>query len=130
MRILLDASAKPPLFRFSDEAGRPVSLFEIRITEVGESGPSWWLVHSDVSLEEAVALNLITAEEAEDAGVPVIRDITGDQTASLGVTIQELRYGLVPDGFQQRGSLRELKPNHLYELVASGPTVGELEFYA
>jgi hypothetical protein len=131
MNIQLDASAQPPLFRFSDHSGAPVALVEIRITEVGESRPSWWLIHRDLALDDAVLLNLLTSEEADRAGTPIIRDIRGKAKVPVPwwAPVGDLKYGEVPDGFQQRGSLGELKRGRLYQLTATGESIGELEFY-
>ena len=71
MKILLDSSSKPPAFHFSDDAGDPVKLIEVRITEVGESNPSWWLVHDDGWIEDAVKMHILTPEEAERAEIAV-----------------------------------------------------------
>jgi hypothetical protein len=128
MKIQLQASTKPPLFRFSGGNDEPVILAEIRITEVGQTEPSWWLVYDDGWLDDAVALNILTAKEAKRADVVVTRDI-GGPAATPGVQVDEVRYGQVPEGLKQNGSLHELKPNHLYHLVATGTTVGEVEFY-
>ena len=132
MNILLEPTATPPVFRFSSDAGGPVNLIEIRITEVGQVDPSWWLVHHDGWVAEGVDMHILTPEEAERAGIPVTRDIDGERgrlVDSIGIPITELRYGEVPDGFRQHGQLHELVPNHLYELLAIGSSVGELEFY-
>jgi hypothetical protein len=132
MNVLLDSSAQPPLFRFSTDVGGPVRLLEVRITELGEADPSWWLVHRDATIEDAVSINIMTAEEAERAGIPTVRNIENDLAhlvADIGVPVAELRYGEVPEGFKQQGSLQQLRQNRLYQLIAVGSTVGELEFY-
>jgi hypothetical protein len=132
MKILIEPASTPPVFRFSAEAGGPVNLIEIRITEVGQVDPSWWLVHHDGWIEEAVDMHILTREEAERAGIPVTRDVDGELgrlADSIGFPINQLRYGEVPDGFRQHGQLLELVPNHLYQLLAVGSSLGELEFY-
>ena len=132
MNIQLDALASPICFRFSSDDGKPVKLLEVRITEVGESEPSWWLVQHDATVEEAVELGIISAEEAARAGVVVTRRLGNGLerlVADIGVPVTELRYGQVPFGFRQHGSLKELRRNRLYELMAMSSTVEELQFY-
>jgi hypothetical protein len=132
MNIQLDASATPLCFRFSSDDGTPIKLSEVRITEVGEAEPSWWLVHHDPWVEEAVEMGIISASEARRASVVVTRRLGNDPeklVPDIGVPVTELRYGQVPLGLRQQGSLKELKSNRLYELMAMGSTVGELQFY-
>jgi hypothetical protein len=133
MNVTVDRGSGPLRFLFSVPTGEAVKLLEVRVTEMGEEEPAWRLVHEAASLEDLVSSNLITAAEAEKAGVATLARLDGDVAKlvdEIGVPVSELEYGRVPPGLRQHGPLRSLKPNYLYQLLAVGRTETEFEFYA
>jgi hypothetical protein len=132
MKITLDAAAKSPIFRFEGRADEPARVLQIRITKVGASEPSWLLGPIGSFMQEMAAVHILTPEEAERADQLGSFDFNGELGAAVdafGVPVTAVTYGVIPDGFKQEGPLRHLEPNRLYQLLAMGTTLGELEFY-
>jgi hypothetical protein len=131
MRIEIVSQVGPPVFRFSD--GRePVKLLELRVTEVGESQPAWWLLAGGSFLDEMVAAHILTTEEARAPVVDAFRSLDGNPSFvvdALGVPVGEIRYGEAPTGLHEETPAAKLRPNRLYQVIARGLSTAEAAFY-
>ena len=130
IQISVEDPGPPVRFRIRQDSGETVPLFEIRVTELGDEQPHWWVVQEDSFLAEMVDMHFLTEEEARRAGPPIIRtDEVDDVALQFGTPVAAFTYGEVPSGMRQEGQLRQLVPGRLYEVRVFGPGVATFEFY-
>ena len=130
IRISVESIGPPVKFRIGRDPGEIVRLFEIRVNELGDEDPHWWIVQEGGFLAEMVDMHLLTEEEARRAGPPTVRPDELEEVANeWGTPVEVITYGEVPLGMRQEGRLRQLVPGRLYEVQVFGPGVATLEFY-
>jgi hypothetical protein len=127
--IHLEASDPVPRFRVLSVSGNPVSLVQVRVTELGSEEPIWQIIQKDGFLAEAVDLHFLTQAEADQAGIRGGPDLA-QLACEYGAPVEHVTYGETPEGMRLVGEVGPLVPGKLYQILAVGPGVGLLEFYA